>query len=101
MLNEDIYALILKKVVDIEQSLFDEVKNWKTKVHHAGGQFKLNNEWPASASNQERIILHTKTIYKGTSMKFWTFSCAEKYYNRWEIVSKFECLYVSPKINTF
>ena len=68
MLNEDIYALILKKVVEIEQSLFDKVKNWKTKeiVYQASGQFKLNNEWPISASKQEKIILHAKIVYKGT-----------------------------------
>ena len=103
MLNEDIYALILKKVVDLEQSLFDKVKNWKTKeiVYQASGQFKLNNEWPISASKQEKIILHAKIVYRGTRIKFWTISYADKYYNRWEIVSKFECLYVSPKINTF
>ena len=89
---EDIYALILKKVVDIEQSLFDKVKNWKTTAitHQATGQFKLNNQWPASASYQEKIILHAKIIYKGTTISFWSFSYAEKYYNRWKVVSKFE-----------
>ena len=96
MLNEDIYALILKKVIDLEQSQFDFVKNWKSEAvkEQALGEFQLNDKWPSSAKYQEKLILHTKIIYNGTNIWFMTLGDAKKYFNRWKVVAKFENAYL-------
>ena len=96
MLNEDICALILKKVVDLEQSQFNNVKNWNSESvqEQAWGDFQLNDKWPSSASYQEKLILHTKIIYNGTNIWFLTLGDAKKYFNRWKVVAKFENAYL-------
>ena len=97
MLNEDLYAQILKAVVRHEQKSFDEVKNYKRDVGlgeraktTAFGYYQLNDEWPENISYKEKVLLHSKIIYEGTEVMLPDLTIAKEYFKQFPVMQKFE-----------
>ena len=103
MLTEDIYRKVYKKVIDLENYELYKLKNWFVVDHIIDnvnyitrplGNFQLNNDWPDSITNKEKIILHTNVIFKGTTFSIRKFDQAAKFYQKFEVLGNFENAFV-------
>ena len=103
MLTEDIYAQIFRKVIDREGYELGRVQNWFVVdrviedinyITRPFGHFQLSNDWPDSITYKEKIILHTKVIFKGTTFSIKRFDQAAKFYQKFKILANFERAFV-------
>ena len=103
MLIEDIYRKIFRKFIDLENYELYKLKNWFAVDHIIDnvnyitrplGNFQLNNDWPDSITNSEKIILHARVIFKGTTFSIKRFDQAAKFYQKFKILGNFEHAFV-------